>query len=361
MDNPALEFLAGHIMSQYERHKLLAKPFDDLDYSQFESTINARMKMEAGEQQSEFLYEYTEKCILEPTSGWAITENFELIAESYPYAHFVLDKFKPFLTATDYARQKTERVKKAVLLRENYTNYFHFLNDFAGRLALLDRQKLSRDIPVVVSESLRSSTFFRQFTDLCPIFFNRNWVFQSEDEYYEIDDATYFVQNMACKQENFLPILDELPCKKELVIAPEKIFITRRGIHGRCLVNAAEIEAIAENHGFIVIDAQDYTITQQIELFANASYIIGLHGAGLLNMIYCKKKHVKIFELFPGNFYKAVYYWLASEFSHDYTCLRGLPTEDNEQTVTSTSVTFKSNFYMPSDVFLKKLTAWLEI
>ncbi|EZH73400.1 hypothetical protein ATO12_15790 [Aquimarina atlantica] len=360
MENSVLEFLPKHIMSKYIRHQVLTKPFDDLKYDQFESAINTQMIKEASVEQQEFLYVYTEKCIIEPTFGWALSENFKLIAESYPYAQFVLDQFKPSITKNDYFRQKKITLNKAVLLSENYTNYFHFLNDFVGRLALLDRLNVSRDIPVIVSEKLRSSIFFQQFNTLCPKFFNRNWIFQATNEYYEIEDATYFVQNITCKHENFRSLLDELPHEKNAVASPGKIFITRRGIYGRGLINSLEIENIARNNNFKIIDAQNFTIAEQVKLFTNATHIIGLHGAGLMNMIYCKNKHIKILELFPGNFYKAVYYWLASQFSYSYDCIRGLPTTDNEQTITSTSVIFKSNFYLPPDIFLNKLIAWLK-
>ena len=346
METRTPEFLPEQMMSKYLRHQRLAKPYEDLKYDQFESVVNTQMMKEAGVEQQEALHIYTEKCIIEPTFGWALSENFQLIAASYPYGQFVLDRFKPSITATNYVRQKRVKLNKAVLLWENYSNYFHFLNDFVGRLALLDRLKVSRDIPVIVPEGLRSSIFFHQFRRLCPKFFHRNWTFQAKNEYYEIEGAAYFVQNIACQREN----------RAEAC----KIFITRRAAQGRGLVNSSEIENIAQNHDFTVIDAQNFTIAEQVNLFANATHIIGLHGAGLLNLIYSKNTPVNLLELFPGNFYKAVYYWLASEFSHHYSCLRGLPTMDNERTVTSTSVIFKSNYYMPPDVFSNKLIAWLK-
>jgi len=57
---------------------------------------------------------------------------------------------------------------------------------------------------------------------------------------------------------------------------------------------------------------------EDIELFANASVIIGAHGAGLSNIIFCKPD-VKIIEFFPENLCNLCYWHLATLLNFNYT------------------------------------------
>lgn len=350
MDSATLDFIPEELINKYIRYKLSTRPYLNLSYDRFEQPIRSQLLTEANIEQQELFCAYTKKCIIDPQFGWAITENFELIAESYPYGRFVWDKFKPELAAIQAQSKKAIPIKKAVLLWENYTNYYHFLNDFVGRLALLDRMHISRDTPIIVSEELKTSNLFQQYVKICPIFFKRNWIFQSKTDCYEIQNCTYFVQNVNSKYQNFELLLNELHNEANPAIS-KKVFIVRRGTKGRGLTNSTEIEEIARKYDFDIVDTQELTIFDQIRIFTNATHIIGLHGAGLTNMIYCKKKNVKIIEIFPGNFYQATYYWLASEFRHEYYCLRGENTESTNMDVTATSVLLCSNFYLNPEKF----------
>jgi hypothetical protein len=352
MDTQVPDFVPDYIIDKYVRYQLISRPYEHLSYNQFESAICFQMSEEASVEQQELFCVYTENCIVEPEHGWALSKDFQLIAESYPYGRFVLDQFKPVINPEKFEIKRRTKLKRAVLLWENHTNYFHFLNDFVGRLSLLDRLDVMKDIPIIVPALLESSNFFKQYRLICPNFFKRNWVFQTATEYFDIEEATYFIQNMNCKRQNFQSLLSELQI--ETVHTPvKKIFITRRGANGRDLTNSAEIEKIAAKNGFEIVDTAELTISEQIRLFTNATHIVGVHGAGLTNMIYCKRNHVKVIEIFPGNFYQATYYWLASQFGHEYDCLRGSNTESNELHVTPSSVLFTSNFYLDPNAFSK--------
>ena len=50
----------------------------------------------------------------------------------------------------------------------------------------------------------------------------------------------------------------------------------------------------------------DYSFSEQVDLFSNASYVVGLHGAGFANTVFCKP-NTKILEFKPinaGDMYK---------------------------------------------------------
>jgi len=75
--------------------------------------------------------------------------------------------------------------------------------------------------------------------------------------------------------------------KAELQEWPEKIFL-RRNSGIRKFTNAAEIEKIMVNRGYAIVEAENLTFSQQVQLFTNANIIVAPTGAALVNAIFCK-------------------------------------------------------------------------
>ena len=76
-------------------------------------------------------------------------------------------------------------------------------------------------------------------------------------------------------------------------------YIARKKNTSRNFFNLDEIENfLISQMNFTKIYLEDLSIIEQISIFNNAKYIIGIHGAGLSNIVFCNKK-VKIFEIMP--------------------------------------------------------------
>ena len=60
-------------------------------------------------------------------------------------------------------------------------------------------------------------------------------------------------------------------------------------IHGRRLLNEAEIAAIASEQGFEIIRSEALPFETQVALFSEASVIAGPHGAGFVNMVFAPR------------------------------------------------------------------------
>jgi hypothetical protein len=65
-----------------------------------------------------------------------------------------------------------------------------------------------------------------------------------------------------------------------------KIFISRKNALTRQLTNAEEL--FLSLKGWENISLEEMNIKQQIETFSSASHVIGTHGAGLVNLLWCK-------------------------------------------------------------------------
>ena len=90
----------------------------------------------------------------------------------------------------------------------------------------------------------------------------------------------------------------------------QSVYISRRDAVSRPLINNAELEAQLLQSGFDIVATGELTLRAQIALFANAKIVVGQHGAGLINAIFCQPGAVLI-ELFPEYMLQA-HFWTAA-------------------------------------------------
>ena len=76
--------------------------------------------------------------------------------------------------------------------------------------------------------------------------------------------------------------------------------------------------------GFKIIDFEDYSIYEQINIMKSARQVIAIHGAGLVNINFCKKG-TKILELFPFYYQCAFFYMHSNMLNIDYDFYIGKP------------------------------------
>ena len=78
-----------------------------------------------------------------------------------------------------------------------------------------------------------------------------------------------------------------------------KVYIDRSDSnykYSRYISNENEIKKLLIEKGFSIIRLSDHPFNEQIQIFNNASYIIGSHGAGFANLVFCKPG-IKVLEL----------------------------------------------------------------
>lgn len=90
--------------------------------------------------------------------------------------------------------------------------------------------------------------------------------------------------------------------KKEMSVRSRKnnlkIYINRTGLSNvtRDITNKNDLIYYLKNNNFKIVDPSKLDFLKQIELFKSSRLIVGRHGAGLTNVIFCKKG-TKIIEL----------------------------------------------------------------
>lgn len=86
--------------------------------------------------------------------------------------------------------------------------------------------------------------------------------------------------------------------------ASERIFISRldgtSNAYGRANSDSPELVKAFQDYGFKVVTLGGLEASQVIHTFQNAKIVAGMHGAGLLNLIFSKNSGLKLIELRPG-------------------------------------------------------------
>ena len=87
----------------------------------------------------------------------------------------------------------------------------------------------------------------------------------------------------------------------------ERLYISRAKANYRKVANEQELYPVLEKYGFQIIYFEDYSLADQISICQHAKVLMGLHGAGLVNMAFLPPGG-KVIEIRPDNVY------------HMYTC-----------------------------------------
>lgn len=101
-----------------------------------------------------------------------------------------------------------------------------------------------------------------------------------------------------------------------------RLFFSRGASKIRRLRNEEALWRLAQAHGFERFEATGSNHGEQVRAFSQADIVIGVHGAGLGNLLFCRPG-TRLIEIFPENFTKSTYLWLSKRIGLDYRWLIG--------------------------------------
>lgn len=92
---------------------------------------------------------------------------------------------------------------------------------------------------------------------------------------------------------------------------PHRIYISRAHARHRRVLNEEQVMAVLSRLGFVRVLPEKLSFSQQVALFSRAEIVIGPHGSGLTNLVFCQPG-VKAIE-FISPHYDRHYYWVISQ------------------------------------------------
>jgi len=217
----------------------------------------------------------------------------------------------------------------AVLNCGPHSNFYHFMFDAIGRLQFL------RQTPVEVDYYCTSyhlpfqrellSWFGIDSKKIIPLerktHLQADQLLVSSLPGYCYDPDLIHIKDKGVYHFVRQHMLDKVSRHANSKAYPDKIYIQRRG--KRRLVNEAEVlEKLNKAGRWQVVCLEELPVLEQAALFHHASFIIGVHGAGLANIIYCRPG-TSLLEIFHPELLEPVYFQIASLYHLEYRVLIG--------------------------------------
>jgi hypothetical protein len=319
---------------------------DDLQ----EGKVKAYMKSWYDWEQDEFILFFDQKCWIEPKHGWAIVEPNKLVYFSLGVSRTWFQKKPEFFKFL--IRKNSIQIKKAISLRDTgEENYFHFYNDVLSKLFFLREHGVNVcDYPVIVSERLWNKEYFQHYLQRSEFLQSLKWILQN-DRYIQCESVIFckaLTHKKKLWRDIITPIMENVSTLKH-----RRIFLTRSRSRLRFIENMDEIEKVCRKHSFEIFDSDTLPFVEQISLFSQVKYLVGIHGAGLTNMVF-RKGYCSVLELFPPpdlGYLPYHYIMLAKINDFQYNALVG------EQG----RVKYSGGFYLEKDKFEKMLLHLLAV
>lgn len=262
------------------------------------------------------------QAIVEPDYGFVVVGFRTIVRQSVTH-----EKLLP--SAWRFLRRKaqsTDHVQTAMLFDGHPgINYFHFFADTINKLWVFEKY-LDAGIALLISEDTYRTKYFQELSQI-PFLRGLNWVLIKKNQYMKVDNL-YLVKPQPYEVKLWHRTLQLLqphikPNKKR------RIFLNRNQSKGRYISNMGDILPVLKKYHFELIDTDGWSLIEQIALFSETDFLIGLHGAGLTNIMFSFKNPLHIIEINPPNRIACQYYWLANIFGYSYNCILG-DVEDNQ-------------------------------
>lgn len=210
-------------------------------------------------------------------------------------------------------------------------NYYHYLTECLGRLYLIEKSAFKPDYYVISDQLPFQSELLEligigknqiistngddliQAEELVVADLINNWEFVEFRGYQHCQKQwlpSWFTQ----VGDKFIQRRKESPLKR--------VYITRSQAKYRKIENEEQVQDLFVRLGFSVHSLEGMSVREQIDLFSDASFIAGLHGAGFVNMMFAPRT-ATVFEIFPEFYHDASFRILAKTLGLRYYYMIG--------------------------------------
>lgn len=120
--------------------------------------------------------------------------------------------------------------------------------------------------------------------------------------------------------------------------APRRIYLSRRGAATRKLANEAELLPLLERHGFVLMQPETMSASEQLGLFQSAECILGVEGAALVNLLVAPA-HARVGVIVARGLYQPRHHYVSAPIGHDFTYLCAEPNYASHAVLAECDVT----------------------
>lgn len=228
------------------------------------------------------------KLIFNHESLKSSSEQIDIAAPFCPrfknYFHWVIQTLPRLRYLQQYEQETGEEVNLVVP-----TNYPPWLHEALSLLDVPDGRIIQSDVPIFRVNKLIIPPFLGLDTDYSGL---------------EKQDIEWLRQKLIPRNQT-----------TDAIDIPSRVFISREGAVERQIANRGELFDVLSQYGFTKYRLEERSLKDNIRLFNEADIVIGTHGAGLTDIVFCDE--CIVVELF-GSKVKSHYEWLSKQLNFEY-------------------------------------------
>lgn len=214
-------------------------------------------------------------------------------------------------------------LQQAIWITDEWSGeYFHWLTDALPRyLIALDYCKNS---PILLPQHVLKKQFIVDSLE------HLNATYVAYDARHPYTIKQLIVPQHTAPTGNYHPlIIRELAEKLRRstgVTASRKVYVSRKKAGKRFIQNEEEVTATLASFGYETHCFEDYSLADQIELLGETRVLIGVHGAGLTNMLFMPPNSIVCEIRNQGDAHNNCFFSLANALQHSYFYLTAAGT-----------------------------------
>ncbi len=201
-----------------------------------------------------------------------------------------------------------------VIYNRNSNGFFHWLTDTLPKITIA--RKINKKFTLVLPSKLNLKFINQSLNE-----YNIKFFFMKENKNYHFKKITY-IGELYPSGSPRKKVLENL--KKQIKTKPSKfnrVYISRNKSNRRKISNEIELIKVLMKYKFKIVYAEKLSFLSQVNLFSSAKFLIGLHGAGISNILWMKK-NTNLLELKPEkDLYLNCYYNIANLLNINYNYL----------------------------------------
>ena len=194
-------------------------------------------------------------------------------------------------------------------------NYFHWFTEVLPKYYYLKSKE--ETISLLLPDSYRNHSFITVSLSMLDI--SHDWLSRKSTKIKFL----YFPEISAVSGNNLPGVLKKIGngivkgCNAGNV-SNQRIYISRKFARFRRVINEDELLPILEKFGFQVCYFESMNFQEQVKLVNGAEIILGMHGAGMMNMIFMPENRKVVEFIIGGKGHNNCYYSMANSMGHKY-------------------------------------------
>ena len=197
----------------------------------------------------------------------------------------------------------------------NLHNYYHWLAEgLLGLDVLAQALGPDADVRIALPRSMDLHAVFDHRRTLDDVGLGGSRVIEIPEDLIRVREAIWvdsdLVQNMPAP---YLRAFQQRVARLHAgarAATRRRVLVARRG-PARMIANLAQVEGLLASAGFETVYLEGMGMAEQIRLFQGAEFIVGPHGAGLANLLFCEPG-TRVIEFMPTAEFRS-FFWVISQ------------------------------------------------